>query len=102
MKYVSLSLSLFVCICITMYAIQKTAAGLLLPSASAERGRDEPVFARVLSLSDEVLAAEKKAPSGLAEGVTVVFDGYAGSEVEFGDKDYLFVRASEILGVLGE
>ena len=33
-------------------------------------------------------------------GSTVVFEGYSGSEVEFGDKEFMFVKVSDILAVL--
>ena len=77
----------------------KTAAGLLLPSAEAERDKKDPVFATVLDVSDEVLASEGVHP-GLKKGATVVFEGFSGSEVEFGDRELMFVREKEILAVL--
>ena len=78
-------------------AEEKTAGGILLPDAA----RDKPQQGRVLSLGDgRLLADGRRVPHQVSEGDRVLFQQYAGSEVEVGGQKLLLMSEDEILAVV--
>lgn len=77
---------------------EKTASGIVLPDSAKEKPQEGKVIAvgagRVLE-NGERLAPEVK------EGDTVIFSKYAGTEVKAEGKDYLILRESDILAIIG-
>ncbi|WP_216831740.1 co-chaperone GroES [Alkalihalobacterium elongatum] len=77
---------------------EKTASGIVLPDSAKEKPQEGKIVAvgtgRVLENGERV-ALEVK------EGDTVIFSKYAGTEVKFESKEYLVLRESDILAVIG-
>ncbi|SDZ50929.1 chaperonin GroES [Evansella caseinilytica] len=77
---------------------EKTASGIVLPDSAKEKPQEGKVVAagtgRVTD-SGEKVALEVKA------GDTVIFSKYAGTEVKYEGKEYLILRESDVLAVIG-
>lgn len=77
---------------------EKTASGIVLPDTAKEKPQEGKVVAvgtgRVLD-SGERVAPEVK------EGDRIIFSKYAGTEVKYEGKEYLILRESDILAVIG-
>ena len=77
---------------------EKTASGIVLPDSAKEKPQEGKVVAvgtgRVLENGERV-AFEVK------EGDRIIFSKYAGTEVKYEGKEYLILRESDILSVVG-
>ncbi|MFV8830212.1 co-chaperone GroES [Alkalihalobacterium sp. APHAB7] len=77
---------------------EKTASGIVLPDSAKEKPQEGKIVAvgtgRVLENGERV-ALEVK------EGDTVIFSKYAGTEVKYEGNEYLVLRESDILAVIG-
>lgn len=77
---------------------EKTASGIVLPDSAKEKPQEGKIVAvgagRVLD-NGERLAPEVK------EGDTVIYSKYAGTEVKVDGKEYLILRESDILAIIG-
>lgn len=76
---------------------EKTASGIVLPESAKEKpqeGRVVAVGSGHLDEDGDRVALEVK------EGDRVIFSKYAGTEVKFGDKEYLILRESDILAIV--
>jgi chaperonin GroES len=77
---------------------EKTASGIVLPDTAKEKPQEGKVVAvgtgRVLD-SGERVAPEVKV------GDRIIFSKYAGTEVKYEGKEYLILRESDILAVIG-
>lgn len=76
---------------------EKTASGIVLPETAKEKpqeGRIVAVGAGRIDDKGNRVALEVK------EGDLVIFSKYAGTEVKYGDKEYLILRESDILAVV--
>lgn len=77
---------------------EKTASGIVLPDSAKEKPQEGKVVAvgtgRVLD-SGEKVALEVK------EGDSIIFSKYAGTEVKYEGNEYLILRESDILAVIG-
>ncbi|OKL36145.1 co-chaperone GroES [Domibacillus mangrovi] len=77
---------------------EKTASGIVLPDSAKEKPQEGKVIAvgtgRVLE-SGERVALE------VAEGDRIIFSKYAGTEVKYEGAEYLLLRESDILAVIG-
>ncbi|OLN21500.1 co-chaperone GroES [Domibacillus antri] len=77
---------------------EKTASGIVLPDSAKEKPQEGKVVAvgtgRVLE-SGERVAIE------VAEGDRIIFSKYAGTEVKYEGAEYLLLRESDILAVIG-
>ncbi|HZH61647.1 MAG TPA: co-chaperone GroES [Metabacillus sp.] len=77
---------------------EKTASGIVLPDTAKEKPQEGKVVAvgtgRVLD-SGERVALE------VAVGDRIIFSKYAGTEVKYDGKEYLILRESDILAVIG-
>ncbi|MEI4832574.1 co-chaperone GroES [Bacillus sp. CGMCC 1.60114] len=79
-------------------AEEKTASGIVLPDTAKEKPQEGKVVAvgtgRVLENGERV-ALE------LAAGDRIIFSKYAGTEVKYEGAEYLILRESDILAVIG-
>ncbi|GAE27259.1 heat shock protein 60 family co-chaperone GroES [Halalkalibacter wakoensis JCM 9140] len=77
---------------------EKTASGIVLPDSAKEKPQEGKVVAvgtgRVTENGERV-ALE------VADGDTIIFSKYAGTEVKFEGKEYLILRESDILAIIG-
>ncbi|WP_062197232.1 co-chaperone GroES [Massilibacterium senegalense] len=77
---------------------EQTASGIVLPDSAKEKPQEGKIVAvgagRVLD-NGERLAPEVK------EGDTVIYSKYAGTEVKVDGKEYLILRESDILAIIG-
>jgi chaperonin GroES len=77
---------------------EKTASGIVLPDSAKEKPQEGKVVAvgtgRVLD-SGERVAVE------VTVGDRIIFSKYAGTEVKFEGNEYLILRESDILAVIG-
>ncbi|MBM7650511.1 chaperonin GroES [Bacillus ectoiniformans] len=78
---------------------EKTASGIVLPDSAKEKPQEGKIVAvgtgRVLD-SGERVALE------VAVGDRIIFSKYAGTEVKYQGTEYLLLRESDILAVVGE
>lgn len=78
-------------------ADEKTTGGILLPDAA----REKPQQGRVLSVGDgRLLANGNRVPHQVSEGDRVLFQRYAGTEVEVGGQKLLLMGEEEILAIV--
>ncbi|CAM4393402.1 co-chaperone GroES [Bacillus manliponensis] len=79
-------------------AEEKTASGIVLPDTAKEKPQEGKVVAvgtgRVLENGERV-ALE------VAAGNRIIFSKYAGTEVKYEGAEYLILRESDILAVIG-
>ena len=77
---------------------EKTASGIVLPDSAKEKPQEGKVVAvgtgRVLDNGERV-ALE------VAEGDSIIFSKYSGTEVKYEGSEYLILRESDILAVIG-
>ncbi|MDQ0300426.1 chaperonin GroES [Salibacterium salarium] len=77
---------------------EKTKSGIVLPDSAQEKPQEGKVIAvgngRVTDNGERV-ALE------VNEGETVIFSKYAGTEVKFEGNEYLILRESDVLAVIG-
>ncbi|WP_462412673.1 co-chaperone GroES [Neobacillus sp. Marseille-QA0830] len=77
---------------------EKTASGIVLPDTAKEKPQEGKVVAvgtgRVLDNGERV-ALE------VTEGDRIIFSKYAGTEVKYQGAEYLILRESDILAIVG-
>ncbi len=77
---------------------EKTASGIVLPDSAQEKPQEGKVVAvgtgRVTDNGEKV-ALEVK------EGDSIIFSKYAGTEVKYEGTDYLILRESDVLAIIG-
>lgn len=71
---------------------EKTASGIVLPSASQEK----PFIGKVVAVAEDT--EDFKAP--VKEGDRILFEKYAGTEISYDGEDYLVLKAKDIIAVL--
>lgn len=77
---------------------EKTVSGIVLPDSAKEKpqeGRIVAVGSGRVTENGERVALEVK------EGDTVIYSKYAGTEVKYEGKEYLILRESDVLAVIG-
>ncbi|MBX3112881.1 MAG: co-chaperone GroES [Fimbriimonadaceae bacterium] len=78
---------------------EKTAGGILLPDSAKEK----PLRGTVLAVGPgKTLDSGKTAPVDVKTGDTVLYGKYSGTEVTVDGKDYIILRADDVLAVLTE
>ncbi|GAB5496805.1 MAG: co-chaperone GroES [Phycisphaerales bacterium] len=77
---------------------QTTAAGIIIP----ESGKERPKTGTVVAVGDGALNTEtgERIPMNINEGDRVIFSSYAGTEVKFGDDEYLIMNEADILAIV--
>ncbi len=78
-------------------AEERTQGGLII----ADTAKEKPQQATVIAVGKgRLLDNGTYAPAEVAEGQTVIFAKYAGTEVKDGDEAYLLLEARDILAVV--
>lgn len=76
---------------------EKTAGGLYVPPAAAEK----PTEGEVVGVgSGKILPNGKFVETTLKVGDRVLFGKYSGTEIKIGDEDVVIMREEDILGVI--
>lgn len=75
---------------------EKTASGIVLPDTAKEK----PQEGKVIAVGNGRLEDGKRVPLDVREGDKVIYSKYAGTEVKYGEKEYLILRESDILAVI--
>jgi len=71
----------------------QTASGIIIPDTAKEK----PQKGTVLAVGN----GKKDEPMTVKVGDRVLYGKYAGSELKLDGKDYLIVRESDLLGIIG-
>jgi chaperonin GroES len=77
---------------------EKTASGIVLPDSAKEKpqeGKIVAVGAGRVTDNGEKVALE------VSEGDTVIYSKYAGTEVKYQGKEYLILRETDVLAIVG-
>ncbi|MBP2259044.1 co-chaperone GroES [Virgibacillus alimentarius] len=77
---------------------EKTASGIVLPDSAQEKPQEGKVVAVGSGRVTE--NGERVAPE-VAEGNHIIFSKFAGTEVKYEGTEYLILRESDILAVIG-
>jgi chaperonin GroES len=76
---------------------EKTASGILLPDSAQEK----PLKGTVLAVGPgKRLDSGQLAPVDVKTGDVVLYGKYSGTEVTVGGKDYIILRADDVLAVM--
>lgn len=75
---------------------EKTASGIVLPDTAKEK----PQEGIVIAVGTGRLEDGKRVPLDVEVGNKVIFSKYAGTEVKYGEKEYLIMRESDILAII--
>ncbi|SFX70937.1 chaperonin GroES [Thermoactinomyces sp. DSM 45891] len=76
---------------------EKTVSGLVLPESAKEKPQEGHIVAVGSGRIDE---KGNRFPLEVGVGNTVIFSKYAGTEVKYGEKEYLILRESDILAIV--
>jgi chaperonin GroES len=77
---------------------QTTASGIVLPDTAQEK----PQRAKVLAVGSGHYEFGHHVPLEIEVGDVILFSKYGGTEVKEGGRDYLILRESDILAVIGK
>jgi chaperonin GroES len=81
-----------------MEAEEKTRGGIVIPDSAKEK----PQKGKVISVGPgRVLDNGKRVAPAVKKGDTVVYAKYGGMEIEIDGKDYMILRESDLLAILG-
>lgn len=77
---------------------EKTASGIVLP----ESAKEKPQEGRIVAVgTGRVLDSGERVAPEVKEGDNIIFSKYAGTEVKYEGNEYLILRESDILAVIG-
>ncbi|GAA3965870.1 co-chaperone GroES [Gordonia caeni] len=76
-----------------------TASGLVIPDSAKEKPQEGKVIAVGPGRWDE--DGDKRIPLDVAEGDTVIYSKYGGTEITYSGETYLILSARDILAVVG-
>lgn len=77
---------------------EKTAFGIVLPDSAKEKPQEGKVIA---VSSGRVLDNGTRVELDVKEGDRIIFSKYAGTEVKYEGNEYLILRESDVLAVIG-
>ncbi|MDM5297069.1 co-chaperone GroES [Bacillus pumilus] len=77
---------------------EKTASGIVLPDSAKEKPQEGKIVA---AGSGRVLENGERVALEVNTGDRIIFSKYAGTEVKYEGKEYLILRESDILAVIG-
>lgn len=78
---------------------EKSVGGIVLPDTAKEK----PQEGKVVAVGPgKILDNGEKRPLEVKVGDRVIFSKYAGTEVKVDDKEYLIMKESDILAIVGE
>ena len=78
---------------------EKTASGIVLPDSAKEKPQEGKVIAVG---SGRVLESGERVALEVNVGDRIIFSKYGGTEVKYQGTEYLILRESDILAVVGE
>ena len=77
---------------------EKTASGIVLP----ETAKEKPQEGKVVAVgTGRVLENEERVALEVSVGDRIIFSKYGGTEVKYQGTEYLILRESDILAVVG-
>ena len=79
-------------------AEQTTASGLVIPDTAKEKPQEGKVLAVGPGRFDD--EGENRIPLDIAEGDTVIYSKYGGTEVKYNGQDYLILSARDVLAII--
>ena len=79
-------------------AEQTTASGLVIPDTAKEKPQEGKVLAVGPGRFDE--DGENRIPLDIAEGDTVIYSKYGGTEVKYNGQEYLILSARDVLAII--
>lgn len=74
-------------------AEEKTAGGIIIPDTAQEK----PQRGQVVAVGN----GKKDEPMTVKAGQTILYGKYSGTEINIDGKDYLIMRESDILAIIG-
>jgi chaperonin GroES len=77
---------------------QTTASGLVIPDTAKEKPQEGLVLAVGPGRWDE--DGEKRIPLDVKVGDTVLYSKYGGTEVKYGNEEYLVLSARDLLAII--
>ncbi|QDP39171.1 co-chaperone GroES [Radiobacillus deserti] len=77
---------------------EKTSSGIVLPDSAKEKPQEGKVVAVG---SGRVTENNQKVALEVEEGNIVIYSKFAGTEVKYEGKEYLILRESDILAIVG-
>lgn len=77
---------------------EKTASGIVLPDTAKEKPQEGKVVAVG---TGRVLENGERISLEVAVGDRIIFSKYAGTEVKYDGNEYLILRESDILAIIG-
>jgi chaperonin GroES len=79
-------------------AKKKTASGIIIPDTAQEKPMQGKIVAVGSGSKDE---SGKVTPLDVKEGDSVLFGKWSGTEVKIDGTEYLIMKESDIMGILG-
>ncbi|ARF14653.1 MULTISPECIES: co-chaperone GroES [Sporosarcina] len=79
-------------------AEEKTSSGIVLPDSAKEKPQEGKVIA---AGTGRVLENGQRVELEVSEGDRIIFSKYAGTEVKYEGTEYLILRESDILAIIG-
>lgn len=76
-----------------------TASGLVIPDTAKEKPSEGKVIAVGPGRWDD--EGENRIPVDVAEGDTVIYSKYGGTEIKYNGQEYLILSARDVLAVIG-
>ena len=77
---------------------EKTAGGIIIPDTAKEK----PMQGKVISVgSGERDEQGKLTPLDVKDGDTILFGKWSGTEIKLDGTDYLIMKESDIMGIIG-
>jgi len=77
---------------------EKTASGIIIPDTAQEKPMQGKIVAVGSGSKDE---SGKVTPLDVKEGDSVLFGKWSGTEVKIDGTEYLIMKESDIMGILG-
>ncbi|SIR79599.1 co-chaperone GroES [Williamsia sterculiae] len=75
-----------------------TASGLVIPDTAKEK----PQEGTVVAVGPGRWEDDKRIPVDVAEGDTVIYSKYGGTEIKYGGEEYLILSARDVLAVVNK
>ncbi len=79
-------------------SIEKTASGIIIPDTAQEKPMEGKIIAVGSGAKDE---SGKVTPLDVKEGDSILFGKWSGTEIKLDDTEYLIMKESDIMGILG-
>ena len=76
---------------------EKTAGGIIIPDTAKEKPQQGKVIAVGTGIT---LKNGQTIPLQLKPGDRVLFSKYGGTEIKFGDDEYVVMREDDVLGII--